>query len=197
MFGKAALPGRTVMLQAPAKIHSRSLPQLLTGAAAGLLAGGVAGQTNRLLSRFLSPKQKERDQQVRQGTAHELAGPFFARKVAGRELTEQEKERARMVFSIVYGLLWGLIYASARKRIPRLTRMGGIPFGVPFFIACDGAIAPLLGLSPPLRKIPWQPNAKELGNHIAWTAAAELVHRLVEKKAAMQGNERREYEIFI
>lgn len=172
------------MFQTPAKRNSRSLPQLLTGAAAGLLAGGVAGQTNRLLNRFISPAQKKREQQVRQGTAHELGGPFFARKITGRELTEQEKERARMAFSIAYGLLWGLIYASARKKIPRLTRMGGIPFGVPFFIACDGVFAPLLGLSPPLRKIPWQPSVKELGNHIAWTAAAELVHRLVEKKAA-------------
>jgi hypothetical protein len=186
------------MLQTSARNHSRPLPRMLTSAAAGLLAGGVAGQTSRLLNRFISPGQKKRDRQVRQGTAHELAGPFFARKLAGRELTEQEKERGRMVFSIAYGILWGLIYASARKKIPRLTRMGGIPFGVPFFIACDGAIAPLLGLSPPLRKIPWQPSARELGNHIAWTAAAELVHRLVERKtAASRREETRGYDIFI
>jgi hypothetical protein len=172
---------------------------LFTAAAAGLLAGGVAGQTNRLFSRFISPEQKKLERQVRQGTPHELAGPYFARKIAGRELTVQEKERSRLVFSIAYGILWGLIYAGARKKIPKLARLGGIPFGVPFFLTCDGAIAPLLGISPPLRKIPWQPSAKELGNHIAWTAAAELVHRLVEKRTAAprKGEEPRGVDIFI
>jgi hypothetical protein len=174
-----------------------SVKTLVTDAAAGLLADGLAGQTDRLLNRFISPGQKKRDRQVRQGSAHELAGPFFARKLAGRELTEQEKERGRMIFAIAYGIVWGLIYASARKKIPKLTRLGGIPFGVPFFIACDGAIAPLLGLSPPLRKIPWQPSVKELGNHIAWTAAAELVHRLVEKRAATADEEPRGFATFI
>jgi hypothetical protein len=176
-----------------------SIKTLVADAAAGLLAGGVTGQTDRFLNRFISPEQKKRERRVRQGTPHELAGPFFARKIAGRELTEQEKKRSRMAFTIAYGILWGLIYASARRKIPKLTRLGGIPFGVPFFIACDGAIAPLLGLTPPLRKIPWQPSAKELGNHIAWTAAAELVHRLVEKRTAAprEGEEPRGVDIFI
>ncbi|WP_239027840.1 DUF1440 domain-containing protein [Geomonas subterranea] len=58
-----------------------------------------------------------------------------------------------------------------------LTRWGGLPFALPFFCACDGFIAPLFGVSPGLRRIPWQPSAKELGNHAVWTAAAELVHR--------------------
>jgi hypothetical protein len=36
-------------------------------------------------------------------------------------------------------------------------------------------------MSPKLRRIPWQFNAKELANHIAWTGTAEAVHRGTEK----------------
>lgn len=155
----------------------------LTGAAAGLIAGGVTGQVDRLLDHLVSAEQKERDRQVRQGTAHELAGPYFARKLSGKRLSPQGERRARLIFGVAYGMLWGLIYTQVRRKAPLLSRWAGLPFALPFFVACDGTIAPLLGVSPSLRKVPWQPSAKELGNHIAWTAAAELVHRAVARAA--------------
>jgi putative membrane protein len=45
-------------------------------------------------------------------------------------------------------------------------------------------MAPLLGISPGINRIPWQINSKELGNHVAWTAAAESVHRLADRISA-------------
>jgi putative membrane protein len=56
-----------------------------------------------------------------------------------------------------------------------------LPFAVPFFLACDGGIAPLLGLSPGLARVPWQLSVKELLNHVAWTATAETAHRLARR----------------
>lgn len=156
---------------------------LLTGAAAGLLAGAVTGQVDRFLDRYVSAEQKKRDRKVRKAPAHRMAGPYFARKIVGRKLSAKEAERARMAFQVAYGVVWGVIYAAVRKKAPRLSRWGGLPFGVPFFIVCDGVMAPLLGVSPTLRKIPWQPSVKELCNHVAWTAAAELFHRAVGRTA--------------
>jgi putative membrane protein len=156
---------------------------LLTGIAAGLLAGVVTGQVDRLFDRFVSPAQKRRDRQVREAPAHLLAGPYFARKITGRRLSGKEFRRAQLAFSAVYGVVWGMIHAGARRKAPAFSRLGGLPFGVPFFFACDGTMAPLLGVSPNLRKIPWQMNAKELGNHIVWTATAELVHRAAARMA--------------
>ncbi|MBE0598411.1 MAG: DUF1440 domain-containing protein [Desulfuromonadales bacterium] len=164
---------------------------LLTGAAAGLVAGGVAGQVDRWLDRFVSAEQKRRDRRVRKAPAHVLAGPYFARKLLGKKLSKTGERRARMVFNVAYGLVWGTIYGQLRTRVPRLSRWAGLPFAVPFFFACDGTMAPLLGVSPRLRKIPWQPNVKELGNHIAWTAAAEMVHRAVTRAAAHRRQPRR------
>jgi hypothetical protein len=154
---------------------------LLVGVAAGLIAGAVSGRTDKLLDRFVSKKQKRREHRVRDASAHEKAGPYFASKILGRRLKEQEKKRARLVFNVAYGLGWGLIHSTLRKRFPKLCSFAGLPFAVPFFFACDGVIAPLLGISPKLRRIPWQPSAKEMGNHIAWTAAAEMIHRMAAR----------------
>lgn len=154
---------------------------ILTGMAAGLVACAVAGASERLLNRLVSKKQKRRDRKVREGSAHQVAGPRFASKLLGRRLDPQEKRRANLAFGVVYGLGWGLIHSGLRKRFPVLARWGGLRFAIPFFFACDGVIAPALRLSPRLDRVPWQPSAKEMGNHIAWSAAAEWVHRLAAR----------------
>jgi uncharacterized membrane protein YagU involved in acid resistance len=155
---------------------------LLTAALAGLCAGVVSGRTDRVLDRLVGAGPKRRDKEVREAPAHQLAGPFFAGKLCRRALTEPEKKRARLAFGVIYGMGWGLIYGALRSRIPLLSRWSGVPFAVPFFFACDGFIAPRIGISPALRRIPWQMNAKEMANHLAWTAAAEAVHRTVARR---------------
>ena len=170
------------MLKSTYNTTPQSSHPLITGALAGLIAGGIAGRSDRFLDRFVSKQQKRRDKKVRKAPGHEIAGPYFVRKLTGKKrLSRKQEQRAKQGFGLAYGIMWGLIYAAARKKAPRLARWGGISFGIPFFLACDGMMAPLLGVSPSLRKIPWQPNAKELGNHLAWTAAAEMVHRLAAR----------------
>lgn len=170
-----------------AKVGAESLAQrhpVLVAMAAGLIAGAAAGASDRLLDRLVSERQKRRDRRVREAPAHQVAGPRFAARLAGRRLTTKEKQRAKAVFGVLYGLGWGAVHGGLRRRFPVLSRWAGLPFALPFFFACDGLIAPALGMSPTLNRVPWQPNAKEMGNHIAWTVAAELVHR-------MAGEERR------
>lgn len=165
------------MLKGNSKMSPQSSHPLVAGVVGGLLAGGVAEQSEQILDRFVSRGQKKRDRKVRKASAHDLAGPYFVRKITGKKLSKKQERLARQGFGVAYGILWGLIYAGVRRKVPRLARWGGLPFGIPFFLACDGMLAPLLGVNPSLRKIPWQPSAKELGNHLAWTAAAEMVHR--------------------
>lgn len=158
-----------------------SRKNLVTAVAAGLVATALTGVADRLLDRLISEKQKKRDRRVRKGTAHEVAGPYIAEKITGRKLDEKGKKRARAAFSIAYSLVWGTVYATLRRKYPKVSQLGGLSFAIPFFFACDGLLAPLLGISPSLKKVPWQPNAKEMTNHIAWTAAAEMVHRALAK----------------
>ena len=166
-------------MSADAKASMFDGKDLATAAAAGLVAMALTGLADRLLNRFVSKEQKIRDRLVRKGTAHEVAGPYFVQKITKKRLSRKGKKRARATFSITYGLVWGTIYAALRRKYPPVSRAAGLPFAIPFFFACDGVLAPLLGVSPTLRKVPWQPNAKEMANHVVWTAAAEMVHRAV------------------
>ena len=166
------------MFEPEAAVTLESRYPMLVGVAAGLIAGVATGRTDRFFDRFVSKKQKRRDRRVREASAHQIAGPHFASKILGRRLNAKEKKRATLAFSVAYGLGWGLIHSGLRKKFPRLSRWGGLPFAIPFFFACDGMIAPTLGVSPKLNRIPWQPSVKEMGNHIAWTAVAEFMHQM-------------------
>jgi uncharacterized membrane protein YagU involved in acid resistance len=156
---------------------------LLTGIAAGLLAGAVTRVTDRVLDRLVSAEQKKHDNQVREAPAHQVAGPVFAEKITGRKITGSGVRRSQTAFTLAYGIGWGILYAMVRRRFPHLSRPAALPFGILHFAVCDGFLAPLLRMSPPLRKIPWQPSAKELANHIAWAASAEMVHRAAARKS--------------
>lgn len=154
------------------------LQELALGAAAGLAAMAATAAADRLLDPLVSREQKRRERRIRRGSPHEVAGPRFGASLVGRPLDAREKDVARAGFSLAYGIGWGLIHALVRRSVPAASRAGGLPFAVPFFLLCDGAIAPLLGLTPTLRRVPWQLNAKELANHVVWTAGAEAAQRL-------------------
>lgn len=157
---------------------SRIPRELLVGAAAGL-AGSLASSTSeRCLDRLVSPEQKRRERAVRTGSAHQVAATALGRALSSGTA-------GKLVFGLAYGLGWGLIYAAVRRRAPQVGSLLGLPFAVPFYLMCDGAIAPLLRLSPVPTAVPWQQlNAKELGNHVAWTATAELLTRSLAQAGA-------------
>lgn len=156
---------------------------LATGLAAGLVAMAAAAGMDKLLAPLVSDEQKRRERAVREGSPHKVGGAKIGERVSGKHFSAGERRKAQMAFTVGYGLLWGAIYAVVRRRLPLATSLYGAPFAVAFFLACDGALAPLFRLSPGLRRIPWQFNAKELANHAAWTATAEAVHRIVERRA--------------
>lgn len=137
---------------------------LLTGLAAGLIAQLAVAPVDRVLRSRIGYRQRLREKLVRRGSPHEVAA-----------------QKLGIGFGVGYGLLWGAIYALTRRRMPAAGALLGLPFGVGFFLVCDGLLAPLARMSPGLQKIPAAFNAKELANHVAWTAAAEAVHRGAER----------------
>ena len=155
-----------------------------TGMLAGLVASAVTAGSDKLFSSWIGWRARVRERRVRRGSPHDLAGPFFARKLLGRRLKRDEREQASLIFAASYGVVWGAVYAVVRRQVPAVQRFGGLGFAVPFYLACDGLIAPAVGLGVGLQRIPWQYNAKELANHAVWTATAEGVHRGVEAAVA-------------
>jgi hypothetical protein len=162
-----------------APLPQRSLAaDLAVGALSGVAATAVTGGVDRLLDRFVRPRDRLRERLIRRASPHELAGPRVGRFLKGRRLSRREARIAGLLFSVAYGMGWGALYAALRRRYPLAGRWLGLPFAFPFFTLCDGAIAPLLKLTPTPEKLPARINAKEIGNHVAWAAAAELAHRV-------------------
>jgi rhodanese-related sulfurtransferase len=156
---------------------------LVTGMAAGLVGNVAVSLVDAVLTRLVSEEHKRRERRVREGSPHEVGGKRIGEKLAGRTLSATEKREAQIAFTVAYGVLFGALHALTRRRAPRATSLMGLAYGAGFFLACDGLLAPLFRMTPGLRQIPWQFNAKELTNHIAWTAAAELAHRFAERLA--------------
>jgi rhodanese-related sulfurtransferase/uncharacterized membrane protein YagU involved in acid resistance len=159
------------------------LRDLVTGMLAGVLANLAVAQVDKALGRFVSEEQKRREKRVREASPHKVGGTRIGERVTGRKFSEAEKRKAQMAFTVGYGMVFGLVYALVRRRVPRATSALGVPYGVAFFLACDGVLAPLFRMTPGLRAIPWQFNVKEMTNHIAWTGTAEVVHRASERLA--------------
>lgn len=154
---------------------------LLLGAGAGLLAMAATAAADRLSDPLIEEEQRARERRVREGSPHAIAGSRLGARIAGHELDARQARGAQALFTVAYGLLWGVVYAAVRRGVPSMSRALGLPFAVPFYLACDGVIAPALGLTPPPQRVPWQLDVKELGNHAVWTAAAELLLRGAER----------------
>lgn len=154
---------------------------VLMGMGAGLLANLAVGVVDGILSRLISEEQRAREAEVREASPHDLAGKALARRLAKRAPSPAQTRLGKLGVTLAYGMVWGAAYALVRRKLPGVSRAAGLPFAVPFFYLCDGLIAPRLGLTPPMSKVPWQPNAKELANHAAWTAAAEMTMRAASR----------------
>lgn len=150
---------------------------ILIGMGAGLVGMLAVGPLNSFLSRFISEEQWRRERAVREASPHDLAARKIAENVGGEKPGERTERLSRVGFGAAYGIVWGIVYAMLRRSAPRVSAYGGLPFGAGLFFLCDGVLAPLLRMSPPVTRLPWQINAKEMLNHVAWTAAAEFAHR--------------------
>jgi putative membrane protein len=163
----------------PVAADPRSLPRaLLAGVGIGLAATLASGIANAGLSLLVGDEPRRRERRVRRGSPHEVGGALVYERLRGRAPAPAAWLGATLAFSAVYSTMWGTIYTLLRRVVPSVGAGAALPLSAAaFFVACDGGIAPSLRLTPGLRALPWQVNAKELANHMVWNATAEALHR--------------------
>lgn len=160
------------------------LRDAVVGGIGGVLGTYVMGHITTILYRFEREDRKRREEALRSEPPYQVMAEWMAKGVFRRELDPQTRKRAGMALHWGYGIAWGAAYGVLRKRVPVLSRAGGLPFALTFALIGDEGLNTVFGLTPPPQRFPWEAHARGLAGHVAFTATAEGLARLSEKAAA-------------
>ena len=156
-----------------------ALDGAIAGAAATWLMGAI---TNYLYARE-GTRAREREDSSRHGTtAYEVAAEKIAR-VAGRSLSDEQRQSYGMRIHWALGVGTGAAYALLRNRSRAVAAARGLLFGTAFFLLIDEGLVYALGLTPGPRHFPWQTHARGLAGHLAYSAATDGALSLLEGRA--------------
>lgn len=164
--------------------HDGSLiGDLARGALAGVAATWIMGQATSYLYEHESGEAREAEDEAREGrTAYGAAAEKVA-GVTGRELSDEERQRAGMALHWVLGAGAGAVYGAMRHRLPGADLGAGLLFGTAFWAVVDEGANTALGLTPPPAAFPWQTHARGLAGHLVFGVAAEATLRALDRVA--------------
>jgi hypothetical protein len=147
---------------------------LVRGTLAGIVATWAMGRVTTYLYEEENELARRREDEAREGkTAYGIAAEKAA-GIAGRDLSDQEREEAGAALHWALGAGAGAVYGALRGRVPGVDAASGLVFGTVFFLAIDEGANTLLGLTPPPEEFPWQAHARGLAGHLVFGVTSEL-----------------------
>lgn len=171
---------------------------LVAGAAGGLVgtiimtefqnAWNKAGEKrrsrdSRAQQGSLRPQNGEHKQEEKEDATIKAAGNLA--RVAGQELTHEQRKQASPLVHYAYGTAMGALYGMAMETSPRQIRAQRIPFtgsvfGSALFLGADEMAIPALGLA----EASEAPSHHLYGwaSHLVYGLTAEFVRRQVRKR---------------
>ncbi len=127
-----------------------------------------------------SAEEKKQENDARGGLqVYERAVQGTSRRM-GHSLSAVEARSSGWILHKVFGIGIGLVYASLRRRNPKLGFGAGALFGSTFLLL-DEVLAPLMKWSPGPRAFSWKVHARGVASHIAFGMAAESAVRMTER----------------
>ena len=170
----------------------------LRGAAAGAI-GGVVGSAAMVLFNHLlaatgfgeddagvhhqhhrdDAKPNDTDGTIADEPASRSAASDAAEAMAGRPLTEREKNIAGPLVHYAFGAAAGAIYGAAAARTPRITAGAGAPYGAAVFLTAGEVVVPLAGLARKPTAYPPERHVAALATHVVFGLTLEAVRRLL------------------
>ena len=172
---------------------------LAAGVAGGLVAAWAMNQFQAWWSRAATGTERSHGaQSLQQGAppgsvapgrpaederldATERVASALSEGVAGRELSEGEKEAGGALVHYAFGAATGAAYGAAAEFAPAVTAGAGAPFGALVWLAADEGVVPALGLSKPPTEYPLWIHAYALASHAVYGLTAEVVRRAVRR----------------
>ena len=186
---------------------SYSARHIITDMCLGALAGAAASlamaQTTRYLYEHENERVKEQERAARgsrrasgaeagnapgmveQGGVSGLSSGGSvaverAAGVVGRELSDEERKKLEVKLNLGLSMGAGAAYALLRHRVPVAGWGRGLTFGALFWLLVDEAGNPVLGLTPPPKKFPWQTHRRGLVGHLVLGLVTEAVLELTD-----------------
>ena len=155
---------------------------ILAGLAGGLAGGWTMSQFSRAWNKILpslrnnsigaSCRYSAQEWDSINRSAEWIAAPFVSRKLSSRE--------TRIGSAIVHyaiGGAAGALYATAAHWLPRVTKFGGVGFGIALWLVGDEIVMPAFGLTAPARRYSFRMRANALGEHLVYAFTVNLVYR--------------------
>jgi putative membrane protein len=115
--------------------------------------------------------------------SNELAAQAVARAMIGRRLTRRELRVAAPVMHYLFGASMGALYGAYAGR-RRHVRRSGAGFGMAVWLGADEIAMPLLGLSRPTTRRPFEMHLQSLAAHLVFGTATEMTRRALHRLAA-------------
>jgi len=156
---------------------------LIDGAVAGAVATWVMGKVTTALYEREDAAARQREDEARHGkTSYDAAAEKVAR-LAGTELSEDERKRYGTAIHWALGVGAGALYGALRPRLESASLAGGLVFGAAFWLLMDETATPALGLTPGPRVFPWQTHARGLTGHLAFGTVANTTLAAIQRPA--------------
>jgi uncharacterized membrane protein YagU involved in acid resistance len=153
-----------------------------------VLIGGVAGVVGTmampLVTKFMYKFEAEEKKKLEEKLRPEPPFKTMTKKIAEGVNASPSKDtlqKLSMGMHWGYGVAWGAAYGALRKKYPFLSKFGGLPFGVLFFLIGDELVNTAFKITPPPQKFPVDAHVRGLAGHLAFTAAAEGTSKLLHK----------------
>ncbi|MGA7524782.1 MAG: DUF1440 domain-containing protein [Acidobacteriaceae bacterium] len=148
-----------------------STRSIAKGALAGLI-GGLAGAAAKMVAEQIFPPR------IQGQTPPPVV---LAEQVAGRPLTDSNRQLALQGIHWIFGALAGAIYGVMVEYEPSLAAWHGAAFGITLNRMTHESLLPKLGLSAPPGEQPTQERISEWVTHAAYGVATDSVRRAVRR----------------
>lgn len=168
---------------------------ILKDAFLGMLAGAVAtlamGKASGYLYELEDEQTRKYEVDLRGGEyPPEVLAEKVSERVAGAELSAEQRQRYGKLIHWGYGITWGGLYGALHGRVPLVDVADGVGFGTGLWLIGDELMVPTLGLSPPSTRFPWQNHARAFANHFVYGATVGITYRLMRGLSEIRARKR-------
>ena len=143
----------------------------MRGAFAGALGGVVGGAIKLACEAVVPPRSPDRKPPPGVLVAD------IVRRTDGRELSDDEIERAASSVHWVFSVLTGALYGAVVEWKPGVEKAEGIPLGLALWIGLHEIALPILHATPPVANIPASEHVNECVTHGAYGFGVERTRR--------------------